>query len=154
MTIPPTMRYLARRLIAFEALAGKTSEPAESATFCVYEKLRRSLGAFAGVAGFQLLASRALALARVDAPTLSGAQVTADGSIKGLGIGQGNRRGEFEPPIDIDEDPAGEEGVVLIAQLLELLRVFLGEALTQSLLRSAWPGADFDDSNSGNGRKS
>jgi hypothetical protein len=37
----------------------------ESATLRVYEKLRQSLGEFAGVAGFQSLASRALALARV-----------------------------------------------------------------------------------------
>ena len=85
MTTPPEMRDLAHRLLAYEAVAGKTSEPMESATLRVYEKLRQSLGAFAGVAGFQSLASRALTLARSEAPSLSAVQVTADGSLQGLG---------------------------------------------------------------------
>ncbi len=64
----------------------------------------------------------------------------------------------FETQIDIDKDragesPAGEGGIILIARLLGLLLLFLGEALTLSLLRNAWPGAAFDDRNSENGRK-
>jgi hypothetical protein len=145
MTVPPEMRDLARRLLVYEAIVGNASEPAESATLRVYEKLRQSLGVFAGVAGFQLLASRALALARLEAPGLCSAQITADGSLLGLDA--------LEPQIDLDKDQADEGGVILIAQLLGLLRVFLGEALTFSLLRYAWPGAAFDDRNSGNGRK-
>jgi len=54
------MRDLAHRLLAYEAGAGKTSELMESPTLRVYEKLRQSLGEFAGSAGFQSLASRAL----------------------------------------------------------------------------------------------
>ena len=150
MTTPPEMRDLAHRLLTYEAVAGKTSESKEAATLRVYEKLRQSLGVFAGSAGFQSLASRALALARSEAPSLSAARVSADGSLQGLG--------EFEPQIDIDKDrageyPAGEGGIILIARLLGLLLIFLGEALTLSLLRNAWPGAAFDDRNSGNGRK-
>ena len=79
------MRDLAHRLLAYEAVAGKTSEPMESATLRVYEKLRRRLSALAGVAGFQSLASRALTQAKADAPSLSAVQVTADGSLQGLG---------------------------------------------------------------------
>jgi hypothetical protein len=84
-------------------------------TLRVYEKLRQSLGEFAGVAGFQSLASRALALARTEAPSLGAARVTADGSLQGLG--------EIEHQIDIDKDqlariPAGEGGIILIARLL------------------------------------
>ena len=147
---PPEMRDLARRLLTCEDLAGKTSEPSEFATLRVYEKLRQSLSVFAGSAGFQSLASRALALARSEAPSLSAARVSADGSLQGLG--------EFEPQIDIDkvgagEYPAGEGGIILIACLLGLLRIFLGEALTLSLLRNAWPGEVFDDRNSVHGRK-
>jgi hypothetical protein len=71
-------------------------------------------------------------------------------------LGQG--LGEFEPQIDMDKDragqyPAGDGGVILIARLLGLLLVFLGVALTFSLLRNAWPGAAFDDRNSENGRE-
>ena len=117
---PPEMRDLARRLLTCEDLAGNTSEPIESATLRVYEKLRQSLSVFAGSAGFQSLASRALALARSEAPSLSAARVSADGSLQGLG--------EFEPQIDIDKDraggyPAGEGGIVLIARLLGLLLI-------------------------------
>ena len=150
MTTLPEMRDLAHRLLTYEAVAGKTSESKEAETLRVYEKLRQSLGVFAGSAGFQSLASRALALARSEAPSLSAARVSADGSLQGLG--------EFGPQIDIDKDrageyPAGEGGIILIARLLGLLLIFLGETLTLSLLLNAWPGAAFDDRNSGNGRK-
>jgi hypothetical protein len=150
MTTSPEMRDLAHRLLAYEAAVGKTSEPVESATLRVYEKLRQSLVAFAGIAGFQSLASRALALARSEAPGLSAARVSADGCLQGLG--------EFEPQIDLDKDRAGEYlagdgGTILIARLLGLLLIFLGEALTLSLLLNAWPGAAFDDRNSIHGRK-
>ncbi len=150
MTATPEMRDLAHRLLTYEADAGKASEPMESPTLRVYEKLRQSLGEFVGVAGFQSLASRALTLAKTEAPSLSAARVAADGSLQGLG--------EFEPQFDIDkeragESPAGEGGIILIARILGLLRLFLGEALTLSLLRNAWPGEVFDDRNSANGRK-
>ena len=154
MTTPPKMRDLAHRLLAYEVVAGKTSEPSESATLRVYEKLRQGLGEFAGVAGFQSLASRALALARTEAPSLSTARISADGALQGLGRGLD----EFEHQIDIDKDraaeySAGEGGIILISRLLGLLLLFLGEASTLSLLRGTWPGAALDDCNSENGRK-
>jgi hypothetical protein len=150
MTTPAEMRDLAHRLLTYETNAGKTSEPMESATPRVYEKLRQSLGTFAGAAGFQSLASRALALARSEAPGLRAARLTADGSLLVLG--------ESGLQSDTDEDrageyPAGEGGTILIAHLLGLLLIFLGEASTLSLLRDAWPAAAFDDCNAGNGRK-
>jgi hypothetical protein len=138
------MRDLAHRLLSYEAGAGKTSEPMESPTLRVYEKLRQSLGEFVGVTGFQLLASRALTLARPEAPSLSAARVTSDGSLQGLG--------EIETQINMGTARASEGGIILIARLLGLLRIFLGEALTLSLLRSAWPGEVFDDRNSAHRR--
>jgi len=122
----------------------------EFPTLRVYEKLHQSLGEFVGVAGFLSLASRALALAKTEDPSLSAARVAADGSLQGLG--------EFEPQIDIDkkratEYPAGDGEVILIARLLGLLLIFLGEALTLSLLRNAWPGEAFNERNSVYGRK-
>jgi len=145
MSSPPGTRDLANRLLVYEAVVGEATEPAESATLRVYEKLRQSLVAFAGTAAFQPLAFRALTQAKAEAPSLWAVQVTAEGSLQGLG--------EFEPQIDMDKDladkfPAGDGGVVLIARLLGLLFVFLGEALTLSLLRSAWPGETFDDRDS------
>ena len=150
MTTLSRMRDLAQRLLDYEAFAGNASEPGESATLRVYEKLRQGLGEFAGVAGFQSLASRALALARTEAPSLSVVRVSADGAIQGLG--------EIEHQFDIDktragEFPAGEGGIILIARLLGLLLIFLGEALTLSLLQITWPGAALDECSSENGRK-
>jgi hypothetical protein len=147
MTVVPGMRDLAHRLLTYEADAGKTSEPMECPTLRVYEKLRQSLGELVGVAGFLSLASRALAMAKTEAPSLSAARIAADGSLQGLG--------ELEPQFDIDtgEYPAGEGGVILIARLLGLLGIFLGEALTLSLLRNAWLGEAIDEHNSAHWRK-
>ena len=145
MTSAPGMRDLAHRLLVYEADAGNASEPPEPPAIRVYEKLRQSLGEFAGVAGFQSLASRALSLARPETPSLSAAQITADGSLQVMG--------EIETQFDIDKDQARTGGIILIARLLGLLRIFLGEALTLSLLRNAWPGEAFEDHNSTHGRK-
>jgi hypothetical protein len=90
----------------------------------VYERLRRQLGAPVGVDGFQALAARALALAKSESPRLSAVQITANGSLRGLG--------EVESQADTDLD--GEVGVILIAQLLGLFLAFLGEATTLRLI--------------------
>jgi hypothetical protein len=145
------MRELAHRLLAYEAAASKTSEPVQSATRRVYEKLRKSLVAFAGVAAFESLGFRALTQAKSDAPDLWAVQIAEDGSLQGLG--------KFGPQLDTDEDQAGENaagggGIALITRLLGLLLIFLGEALTMSLLRNAWPGETFDGRSTENGRKS
>jgi hypothetical protein len=146
MTTLPEMRDLAQRLLHYEANAGNTSEPVGSTTLRVYQKLRQSLGELAGSAGFHSLASRALTLARSEVPSLSAVQLAADGNLEGMNA--------IEPSIKVEKDPVHEGGVILISRLLGLLLIFLGEALTLSLLRDAWPGATFDDRNSGNGRKS
>ena len=132
-------RDLARRLLAHEAAADKTSLSTESTVIRVYEKLRRSLCTLAGVAGFRSLASRALMLAKAEAPSLSAMQVTADGSLQVLG----------ETESQSDKYQAGEGGVILLAQLLGLLSTFIGEALTLRLVQDAWPDAAFDDHDSG-----
>jgi hypothetical protein len=152
MTAPPQTRYLAHRLLTYEATADKASEPVESATLRVYEKLRRSLCALAGVAGFQSLAFRALTQAKSEAPDLWAVEIAADGSLQGLGEIE-HQLEEFELQLGSGKQQACERGVILISRLLGLLLVFLGEALTISLLRNAWPGASFDDRNSESGRK-
>jgi hypothetical protein len=124
--LPPQTRDLAQQLIAHEGAAGKTSEPMEFAAFRACETLRRPVCALAGVAGFRSLLSRALALARAEAPTLSAVQVAADGSLQGLD----------ELGRKIDKDQVREGGAILIAQLLGLLLTFIGEAMTSRLVTS------------------
>jgi hypothetical protein len=159
MTTPPEMRDLAHRLLTYEAIAEKTSEPVGSATLRVYEKLRQSLGTFAGAAGFQSLAFRALTQAKSEAPGLWAVQVAADGSLQGLGEFEPQsgefepQSGEFEPQLGSGKNQVSEGGVILIARLLGLLLIFLGQTLTLSLLRNSWPCAALGDHNSGNGGK-
>jgi hypothetical protein len=140
--IPPLETSdLARRLLDYETATGPASALAESAVFRVYEKLRRSICALAGVAGFRSLASRALTLARREAPNLSSVQVTADGYLQGL-VG-----------FDSQDDHQAGGGVILIAQLLGLLFTFIGEALTLRLMQDAWPDAVLEIANPGTGGK-
>jgi hypothetical protein len=146
MSTSPEMRDLAARLVAHESVVGKSPAPAESSTLRVYEKLRQSLSSIVGAAAFESFAFRALMQARSETQHLWTVQIAADGSLVGLG--------DLESQIDDDMDLPGVEGTILIARLLNLLHIFLGEALMLSLLRDAWPGAAFDNRSSGNGRKS
>jgi hypothetical protein len=145
MTTLPEMRDLAQRLLTYESAEGNTSEPVGSATLSVYAKLRQRLGELAGSAGFQALASRALALARSEEPSLGAVQVGTDGNLEGMSA--------IEPSIKVEQDRVHEGGVVLISRLLGLLLIFLGEALTMNMIRDVWPDAALDDRSSENGRK-
>jgi hypothetical protein len=122
----PESRDLALRLLRHEAGEAGDSDPAESAAFRVCAKLRPPLTTLAGVAGFRALLSRALTLARAEAPSLSVVQVAADGSLQGLE--------RLRPQVDADE--AREAGIILITQLLRLLVRVVGEAITLQLVTS------------------
>jgi hypothetical protein len=124
MSPAPKTRDLAVSLVACEADHSTPSLHAEPAAVRVYERLRRQLGAPVGTDGFQALASRALALAKLESPRLSTVQLTPNGGLRGLG--------EVEPQTDLDEN--GEAGIILIAHLLGLFLAFLGEATTLRLI--------------------
>jgi len=124
MIPPKETRDLARSLVAREADTSSTSLHTEPATVRVYDRLRRQFSAPVGVDAFQVLASRALALAKSESRRLSAVQITANGGLRGLG--------EVESETGTDGD--GEVGVILIAQLLGLFLTFLGEATTLRLI--------------------
>ncbi len=126
MMLPPQTRELAQRLLAYENDAGKNSEPTEFAALRICDRLRQPIIALAGIAGFRSLLSRALTLARAEAPSLSAVQVAADGSLQGLD--------ELEPEIDTEQ--VREAGIILITQLLGLLVRVVGEAMTLQLVTS------------------
>jgi hypothetical protein len=127
-------RDLAQRLLAYETVNGKTSEPMAPPALRVYEKLRPPLCALAGVVGFRSLVSRALTLAKAEVPGLGAVQVTPDGFLQGLD--------ELGP--QDDKQQSNEGGAILIAQLLGLLHTFIGEPLTLRLVQDVWPDAVFD----------
>ena len=126
MMLPAQTRDLALRLLANENAVGNTSESTEFAAFGVCGRLRQPLITLAGVAGFRSLLSRALTLARAEAPSLSAVQIAADGSLQGLD--------ELRPQVDADQ--AREAGIILITQLLGLLVRVVGEAMTLQLVTS------------------
>jgi len=126
MMLPQQTRDLAQRLLAYENAAGKTVESAPFAAFGVCVRLRQPLIALTGVDGFRSLLSRALALARAEAPSLSTVRVATDGTLQGLD--------ELRPQVDAEQ--AREAGIILITQLMGLLVRVVGEAVTLRLVAS------------------
>lgn len=120
------MRALAQRLLAYEAAALTSSEQDTPAVFRVFEKLRGPLTTLAGATGFRTLLARALTLAKAHAPGISTIQVKPDGFLEGLS--------ELH-----DDGEVAEAGVLLIAQLLGLLVLFIGENLVLRLVLDVWP---------------
>jgi hypothetical protein len=129
------MRELAQRLLAYEAAILNCPEPGAPVVIRVTEKLRASLTRVAGATGFRTLLTRALNLATMRSahmPGIDALQVTSNGSLEGLDV----------LPAEGD---AAEIGLLLIAQLLELLVVFIGEHLVLRLLSDVWPGLSLVD---------
>ncbi len=137
----PIMRELAGHLIALEAKENKAAGKEVSTAFAVCDKLRPQLANLMGNVGFRTVLSRAMALARVEVPWLRAAHVKADGSIEGLT--------ELESHISPAEIAEGE--LVLLAHLLGLLTVFIGEKLTLGILRERWPKLALNDADLGKG---
>jgi hypothetical protein len=119
----PEIREWARRLIALETPrdARRAASAGDAAGVC--ERLRVPLTKLVGTAGYHSLISRALAMAKAQAPVLEPVRVRLDGSLE-----------SFAEINEID----GDAGVAVVGHLLSLLVTFVGEPLTLSLIRSAW----------------
>lgn len=129
----PKLRDFAQQLLAGEVPPNSLPASNGLAACRVCEKLRQPLSALAGIAGFRALMAHALSLAKAEAPCLDAVRVEADGSLEGLG----------DPELKQEDAPQG--GVVLVAQLIGLLVLFIGEALTLRLVKSEWPDAAFNN---------
>jgi len=136
----PASLNLARRLLALEDARGQTSADARNVrspghaapAVRVCEKLRSVLTVFAGASGFRALLARALTLAKLQAPSLAGVHVLEDGELAGFetaGAGANSRSAQG--------DRTGSQ--VLVAHLLDLLVIFIGQPLMLRLVRDAWP---------------
>lgn len=127
----PAIRDLARFLLALEASRSEHAGREAPAALSVFVKLRSHLSNLVGVAGFQALLSRALALARKEADWLETVRVQADTMLAGFG----------ETAQELPAQTVTEGSAVLLAQLLGLLITFIGEALTLRLVADVWPEA-------------
>ena len=125
-TASPGNPGLARRLVVLDSARVGSADPAGTGVGRVCDKLRAPLAKLAGQAGFHSLLSRALALAKTANPTLAPIHVRADGTL-------GGTDGVFAAP------NGTESGADIVAQLLGLLEIFIGVALTMRLVCEVWP---------------
>jgi hypothetical protein len=137
------MRRFAEGLTTYETRGNKSAAMKIPTTFLVVEKLRPQLATLMGNTGFRALLSRALALASAEFQWLRTVRVNADGSFEGLD----------ELGAQSDPDESFEGSLVLLAQLLGLLVVFIGEELTLRLVREVWPKLPLDDFDFGKGER-
>ncbi len=147
--VSSTSLDLARKLLTIENAEAKKHSTASdgggspnrvdhAVRVCV--KLQGVLTNFAGDAGFRSLLARALALATAQDALLAGVSIGVDGSLAGV---------ETLPAPSITAKKIkvanGSGGVLIVAQLLELLVIFIGEPLTLQLVRGAWPHASLGE---------
>jgi hypothetical protein len=125
----PTIRELARRLIALESQRDASAAMRGSDAANVCEKLSVPLSQLAGRAGYHSLITRALAIAKPSFPTLTPVEVRLDGTLQSF-----DEIGGGEP----------EAGLAVLVHLLDLLVMFIGEPVTLSIIRRAWPDAAFE----------
>jgi hypothetical protein len=84
-----------------------------------------------------MLLARAVAMAIKKDSSLAALQVEMDGSLSGV---EDVRRGLNGSHV------AHQGGAIVLAELLELLMLLIGEALTLTLVREAWPDAKMEPS--------
>ena len=131
------MQNLARMLFAIEAKHASPEIMQLDTAERVCEKLRLELTRFAGPVGYSALLSRAWALASAQIPSLKMTYTHNNGHISRRNDSQRN-----------PEVPAGEDretaGIEIVAQLLGLLVIFIGESLMVTLISDVWPNESFD----------
>lgn len=131
----PQTRVWSKCLIALEGGNQASPERAEPAAFQVCEKLRPHLAILMGKVGVRALLSRALVLAQTEVPSFRLVSMNAEGTLERLA-----ETGEKTEREGLDEG-----GVVLLARLLGLLEVFIGEGLTVQIVHEVWPELEAKD---------
>lgn len=131
------VKGLVRRLLTLEAAESQAQDTVLGAAERICIKLHLQLSKMIGQEAFQTLLARALTLAAAEFPHLNTIRIEANGSLVGL-HGAAQARPQKAPPTLTQQDAV--EGVVaLIASLLELLFVLIGEDLTVRLLHVVSP---------------
>ena len=129
------MHTLARQLLA--GLSPRTeysradpsgSDAVQAVQAC--EQLRIPVTRLAGTVGFASLMSRALTVTKRQVPEFVRLRVVADGSLEGY---------QELPRAGSEAEATRQGGVILLAELLDLLFALIGESLTLSLVSEAWP---------------
>lgn len=134
--LPPSIPKLVSQLLEIEdASAGSSCSDLDRAVK-VCERLRVPITKLTGPVGFSSLLSRAVAIARRQAPSLLGLRVDAGGLL----VSQNEIH--TYAPLPVRDARGGSE--LLIGELIGLLITFIGEPLTLSLVREAWPDVSIE----------
>lgn len=123
------MRDLAMLLIAHDARESQSQAMMAPGSFPILQDLGAPLVALVGTTGFNALVSHALVLASAEVAWLRAVHVNSDGTLDELT--------GLRPQIDNDKILEGR--VAFVAQLLELLRAFIGKDQTMQLIGDVWP---------------
>jgi hypothetical protein len=113
---------IAAHLLRHEARLAGVAESDITIAAKVCEKLRTSLSAMVGREAFRALVVRALALGARQHADLGTVRVTETGTLEGLC------------------ETSAQAARVLVSQLLTIPAILIGEVMTHSVLRKAWPG--------------
>ena len=128
---------IVRRLLTLEAAECQDQEPIISAAERVTGKLGAYLSKTMGQEAAHTLLARALALAAVQFPHLSAARIEADDALTGLH--RAAEAGVPRTPRSVTQQDTVEGVVALVAHLIELLFILIGEDLTLRLLQTVSP---------------
>jgi hypothetical protein len=133
------LRPLTSNVLAQRAGADAGADAVAAAVRRTYDDLSRVSIPLIGRVGLEALTSRALHLAQSECPGLVQVVYSAR-----QGQGAGSFADVVESLAQRDAAVAADCGGVLIGTLTGLLVTFIGEPLTLSLLRKAWPDAFLD----------
>jgi len=137
---------LARRVLLHDA--GEHPEPAAlvEAVERADTRLRARLVNLVGLSGYTTLVARAVRLAQTEVPALE--RVTVDAGAPGGARGEGSLRGvrDVVESARVGGDlGAAEAGLIaILAHIIGLLILFIGEDLALRLGREAWPERELD----------
>jgi len=145
--VSPAARALARRVLLRDAGGRPAPAPLAAAPGRAEARLRRRLADLVGVTGYTTLVARAVRLARVEVPALE--RVTVDAHVGAGAEAEGGLRGVREFALASDGDAAVvEDGLTaILAHIVGLLVIFIGEGLALRLIHEAWPELTDDQDN-------
>lgn len=132
-TVDDALRKLALKVLAHRQGAGPAAEAFAAAARQAYDDLAREAAPLIGQVGIDAVTDRAIHVAQRKYSWLADAH--APGQVEGPFSGVVAALERQAPPI------ATEAAAAVFATLAGLLITFIGEPLTMSLLRKAWPEA-------------
>jgi|GEM_PF-2626618 len=123
------IQHLCGELLACEACVASMPDPNGIPQFRAVEQLCGRVATITGFAGLRTMLSRALRTTHSAFPWMRSAAASHAGTLEGMDL--------IHPLPDLQEAMRCEMAV--LGSLIRLLRLLLGDGMTQELLRTVWP---------------